>query len=234
MVRCAVVHHWNPSEVITPTTRKTELKQDNNNNKSTWGCKRKVMDQSDKELMEVTTETEEPSRVPSQPNISPSDTTSCNTSQSQASTSELSATNDRLSSTSEPESRGASSSSDQQASGTSRKQQTEGSKGNEPVCLLILGMAGSGKTSLLRRLDAHLNVRHRHYAINLDPAVDSVPYVSYIDIRDTVNYKEVCIWSNFYVDHPYKYWETGLMVWRLWEALNGGVRSFISTCSFAT
>lgn len=72
-----------------------------------------------------------------------------------------------------------------------KKHQAEGSIKKEPVCLLILGMAGSGKTSLLRRLDAHLNVRRPHYTINLDPAVDSVPYITYIDIRDTVNYKEV-------------------------------------------
>lgn len=80
----------------------------------------------------------------------------------------------------------------QESSGAREKEQQAGaSTGKEPVCLLILGMAGSGKTSLLRRLDAHLNVRRPHYTINLDPAVDSVPYVTYIDIRDTVNYKEV-------------------------------------------
>lgn len=80
----------------------------------------------------------------------------------------------------------------QGSSGAREKEKQAGaSTGKEPVCVLILGMAGSGKTSLLRRLDAHLNVRRPHYTINLDPAVDSVPYVTYIDIRDTVNYKEV-------------------------------------------
>jgi len=29
------------------------------------------------------------------------------------------------------------------------------------------------------------------YLINLDPAVNSIPYKSNIDIRDTVKYKEV-------------------------------------------
>ncbi|XP_045138846.1 GPN-loop GTPase 1-like [Portunus trituberculatus] len=153
------------------------------------------MEQSDKESMEVTTETGEQKTVPSQPSTAPIDSASSNTSQSQVSPGEVSATNDRLLSASEAPTQDASShvasSSDQQATGASPKQQAGGSKGNEPVCLLILGMAGSGKTSLLRRLDAHLNVRRRHYTINLDPAVDSVPYVSYIDIRDTVNYKEV-------------------------------------------
>jgi len=53
-------------------------------------------------------------------------------------------------------------------------------------------MAGSGKTTLLQRINAHL---HTHkipgYIINLDPAVNDVPYGAHIDIRDTVNYKQV-------------------------------------------
>ncbi|RVE74919.1 hypothetical protein OJAV_G00026950 [Oryzias javanicus] len=61
-----------------------------------------------------------------------------------------------------------------------------------PVCLLVLGMAGSGKTTFVQRLTAHL---HSHkappYVINLDPAVHEVPFPANIDIRDTVNYKEV-------------------------------------------
>lgn len=86
----------------------------------------------------------------------------------------------------------------QGSSGAREKvQQAGASAGKEPVCLLVLGMAGSGKTSLLRRLDAHLNVRRPHFTINLDPAVDSVPYVTYIDIRDTVNYKEVGTFAQY-------------------------------------
>lgn len=65
------------------------------------------------------------------------------------------------------------------------------SEKKQPLCILVLGMAGSGKTSFVKRLDAFLNVRKPHHVINLDPAVDKVPYISYIDIRDTVNYKEV-------------------------------------------
>lgn len=65
------------------------------------------------------------------------------------------------------------------------------SEKKQPLCILVLGMAGSGKTSFVKRLDACLNVRKPHHVINLDPAVDKVPYISYIDIRDTVNYKEV-------------------------------------------
>ena len=86
---------------------------------------------------------------------------------------------------------------------------------------LVIGMAGSGKTTLMQRLNMHV---HQHkipsYIINLDPgkdtsvsskwgkyctsilnsccldlsehaAVSKVPYGANIDIRDTVNYKEV-------------------------------------------
>ncbi|XP_053174466.1 GPN-loop GTPase 1 [Scomber japonicus] len=64
--------------------------------------------------------------------------------------------------------------------------------GDRPVCLIVLGMAGSGKTTFVQRLTAHL---HSHnsppYVINLDPAVHEVPFPANIDIRDTVNYKEV-------------------------------------------
>lgn len=52
-------------------------------------------------------------------------------------------------------------------------------------------MAGTGKTSLVQRLNAHLHAEKRPpYIINLDPAVSKLPYGPNIDIRDTVNYKE--------------------------------------------
>uniref|UniRef100_A0A8D0DSD5 GPN-loop GTPase n=1 Tax=Salvator merianae TaxID=96440 RepID=A0A8D0DSD5_SALMN len=65
--------------------------------------------------------------------------------------------------------------------------------GGAPVCVLFLGMAGSGKTALVQSLAAHL---HRAgapppYLINLDPAVHALPFPANIDIRDTVKYKEV-------------------------------------------
>lgn len=48
-------------------------------------------------------------------------------------------------------------------------------------------MAGSGKTTLIQRLSAHLHQRGEPgYAINLDPAVSKLPYGANIDIRDTV------------------------------------------------
>ncbi|XP_049865771.1 GPN-loop GTPase 1 [Pectinophora gossypiella] len=60
-----------------------------------------------------------------------------------------------------------------------------------PVCLIILGMAGAGKTSFTRRLAGKVVDGSRPYLVNLDPACREVPYPANIDIRDTVNYKEV-------------------------------------------
>jgi hypothetical protein len=53
-------------------------------------------------------------------------------------------------------------------------------------------MAGAGKTVLMQRMNAHVH-QHRipSYIINLDPAVRKVPYGANVDIRDTVDYKEV-------------------------------------------
>ena len=83
-----------------------------------------------------------------------------------------------------------------------------GKEGKKPVVILCIGMAGSvshntsrsggmtnplqGKTTLMQRLNSHL---HSHntppYILNLDPAVAHMPYTANIDIRDTVDYKEV-------------------------------------------
>uniref|UniRef100_A0A8W8IY60 GPN-loop GTPase n=2 Tax=Magallana gigas TaxID=29159 RepID=A0A8W8IY60_MAGGI len=61
-----------------------------------------------------------------------------------------------------------------------------------PTCILVLGMAGSGKTTFVQRITSHLHAKKKPpYVINLDPAVHEVPYPANIDIRDTVNYKEV-------------------------------------------
>lgn len=53
-------------------------------------------------------------------------------------------------------------------------------------------MAGSGKTTLMQRIlsDCQLN-NTAAYCLNLDPAVGTLPYQANIDIRDTVNYKQV-------------------------------------------
>ncbi|XP_067999221.1 GPN-loop GTPase 1 [Melanerpes formicivorus] len=58
--------------------------------------------------------------------------------------------------------------------------------------VLVLGMTGSGKTTFVQRLTAHLHgQRCPPYVINLDPAVHDLPFPANIDIRDTVKYKEV-------------------------------------------
>jgi GPN-loop GTPase len=62
----------------------------------------------------------------------------------------------------------------------------------QPLCILVIGMAGAGKTSFVKRLNSHLHTEKKApYVINLDPACHEVPYPCNIDIRDTVNYKEV-------------------------------------------
>ena len=49
------------------------------------------------------------------------------------------------------------------------------------------GMAGSGKTTLMQRINMHLHEKGMPgYILNLDPAVSNVPYEPNIDIRDTV------------------------------------------------
>ena len=73
------------------------------------------------------------------------------------------------------------------------------SAGTKPTCIVVLGMAGSGKTTFVQRLVSHLHSMHsrdsaKHkapYVVNLDPACHEVPYPANVDIRDTVNYKEV-------------------------------------------
>lgn len=61
-----------------------------------------------------------------------------------------------------------------------------------PIVILIIGMAGSGKTTLMHRINLEMVEKgKRGYYINLDPACADVPFAANIDIRDTVNYKEV-------------------------------------------
>lgn len=61
-----------------------------------------------------------------------------------------------------------------------------------PTVILVIGMAGSGKTTLMQRINSYLHEKNTPgYLINLDPAVIHVPYDPNIDIRDTVKYKEV-------------------------------------------
>ena len=49
-----------------------------------------------------------------------------------------------------------------------------------------------GKTTLMQRLNSYLHSKDTPpYILNLDPAVTHMPYSANIDIRDTVDYKEV-------------------------------------------
>ncbi|KAJ8902080.1 hypothetical protein NDN08_006488 [Rhodosorus marinus] len=60
-----------------------------------------------------------------------------------------------------------------------------------PACIII-GMAGSGKTTLMQQIAANLSSsRTPAYLLNLDPAVLNVPYRANIDIRDSIKYKNV-------------------------------------------
>ncbi|KAK9291143.1 hypothetical protein L1049_009331 [Liquidambar formosana] len=62
----------------------------------------------------------------------------------------------------------------------------------KPIIVIVVGMAGSGKTTFLHRLVCHTQASNiRGYVINLDPAVMTLPFAANIDIRDTVRYKEV-------------------------------------------
>merc|ERR1711939_644282 len=61
-----------------------------------------------------------------------------------------------------------------------------------PVAVVCVGMAGSGKTTFMQRINNYLHVnKTKPYIMNLDPAVLNVPFESNIDIRDSINYKEV-------------------------------------------
>lgn len=62
----------------------------------------------------------------------------------------------------------------------------------DPPACIIIGMAGSGKTTLMQRIASTLGAsRTPAYMMNLDPAVLSIPYRANIDIREAVDYKQV-------------------------------------------
>lgn len=61
-----------------------------------------------------------------------------------------------------------------------------------PVAIVCVGMAGSGKTTFMQRINAHLHEKKdAPYVMNLDPAITHSPFQANIDIRDSVNYKKV-------------------------------------------
>lgn len=45
-----------------------------------------------------------------------------------------------------------------------------------PTCIIVLGMAGSGKTTFVTKLVSKLYSDGKPYVINLDPACNEVPY----------------------------------------------------------
>lgn len=58
--------------------------------------------------------------------------------------------------------------------------------------VICIGMAGSGKTTFMQRLNSHFHAaKQPPYVINLDPAVLKIPYGANIDIRDAIKYKKV-------------------------------------------
>lgn len=62
----------------------------------------------------------------------------------------------------------------------------------KPVVLIVLGMAGSGKTTFTEQLIKFLTKQGKKtYNVNLDPAVLNVKFPANIDIRDSVKYKAV-------------------------------------------
>ena len=62
-----------------------------------------------------------------------------------------------------------------------------------PLNLIVIGMAGSGKSTFLGKLQTYLTeVYHAlPYMVNLDPAVTFLPFSPANDIRSEVNYKDV-------------------------------------------
>src|SRR3989338_1632012 len=75
-----------------------------------------------------------------------------------------------------------------------RKKEKEGEKEQKkkPIVVMVIGMAGSGKTTVMRRLTSSLRENKEGlFVLNLDPACIDLPYPCHIDIRKTVDYKAV-------------------------------------------
>lgn len=62
----------------------------------------------------------------------------------------------------------------------------------EATAVVCIGMAGSGKTTFMQRINSYLHSKRTPpYVVNLDPAVRTVPFDCNIDIRESIDYKEV-------------------------------------------
>ncbi|KZT41850.1 XPA-binding protein 1 [Sistotremastrum suecicum HHB10207 ss-3] len=81
------------------------------------------------------------------------------------------------------------------SSSTSTASQTPlASTSQEAICIITIGMAGSGKTTFVQRINSYLHSQtppSPPYILNLDPAVSHLPFDANIDIRDTIDYKQV-------------------------------------------
>ena len=78
-----------------------------------------------------------------------------------------------------------------------KKQKIKLPKNMKTINLIILGMAGSGKTTFVQKLEEELaNKDKESYIINLDPAVMDTLYEPNLDIKDTIKYKEVMTSNN--------------------------------------
>ena len=80
-----------------------------------------------------------------------------------------------------------------EASGGAQPDHVLSKKGKKlPTVVLVVGMAGSGKTRFMHRMNIQMHeTQTPSFFVNLDPAVLDVPYGVNIDIRDTVSHKEV-------------------------------------------
>ena len=57
-----------------------------------------------------------------------------------------------------------------------------------PTCVIVLGMAGSGKTTFVQRLVSHLHSKKKPpYVVNLDPACAEVPFPGWSTIAISRN-----------------------------------------------
>ncbi|KAJ8296767.1 GPN-loop GTPase 1 [Rhodotorula toruloides] len=68
----------------------------------------------------------------------------------------------------------------------------KGKESPRATAMIVIGMAGSGKTTFMQRVNSYLHSKNQPpYVLNLDPAVMHLPFDANIDIRDTVDYAEV-------------------------------------------
>lgn len=60
----------------------------------------------------------------------------------------------------------------------------------KPHCLIVIGMAGSGKSSFVRKLNSCLSMADKEtYCVNLDPAIQELIFPALLDICDTIKFK---------------------------------------------